>query len=58
MMPDFFLDVTCNLFIKTNGHLNRLVMDNPKGALHVGPEVEVTGNLEGFVCDIHHFYSV
>jgi hypothetical protein len=33
-------------------------MDDFEGALHVGFEVEVAGDLEGFVGDVHHLDAV
>mgnify|MGYP001815294843 CR=1 FL=1 len=58
MMPNFFLDVAGSFFIKTNLYFDWFVVDDLEGALHVGFEIEVTGDLEGFVRDIHHLYSV
>lgn len=58
VMPDLLLDIASYFFVEANFHLHWLIMDHLEGALHVGLEVEVAGDLEGFVCYVHHLDSV
>ena len=58
MMPDFLFDVAGGFFAETYGYLHWFVVDDLEGALHVGFEVEVVGDLEGLVGDVHHLDPV
>ena len=58
MMPDFFFDVTRHFLIESDFHFDWFVVDDLEGALHVGFQVKVAGDLESVVCYVHHLYAV